>query len=105
MARLEPCRNMNDVSLIFERRQFQRLLLHAAGFLLIFIAADWLREISLRPNPILQGYLQITTGIFAFVFAAVALVRFQVEIPSGNMSSLGPVAVSPSKTGLSVVPC
>jgi len=31
----------------------------------------------LRPNPILQGYLQITTGIFAFVFAAVALVRFQ----------------------------
>jgi len=77
LARLEPRRTMNDVSLIFERRQFQRILLHAAGFLLIFLAADWLREISLRPNPILQGYLQITTGIFAFVFAAVALVRFQ----------------------------
>jgi len=68
---------MNDISFIFERRIFQRFLLHAAGFLMIFLAADWLREISLRPNPILQGYLQITTGIFAFVFAAVALVRFQ----------------------------
>lgn len=62
---------------IFERRQFQRVLLHAAGFVLIFLAADWLREITVSSNPILQGYLQITTGIFAFVFAAVALVRFQ----------------------------
>ena len=68
---------MGQFALIFERRQFQRLLLHAAGFVLIFLAADWLREITLRPNPILQGYLQITTGLFAFVFAAVALVRFQ----------------------------
>src|SRR5260221_706018 len=68
---------MSDISFIFERRQFQRILLHAAGFLMIFLAAYWLREISLRPNPILQGFLQITTGIFAFVFAAVALVRFQ----------------------------
>src|SRR5215469_7099157 len=68
---------MGQFSIIFERRQFQRLLVHATGFVLIFLAADWLREISLRPNPILQGYLQITTGIFAFVFAAVALVRFQ----------------------------
>jgi len=68
---------MGQLALIFERRQFQRLLMHATGFVLIFLAADWLREISLRPNPILQGYLQITTGLFAFVFAAVALVRFQ----------------------------
>jgi diguanylate cyclase (GGDEF)-like protein len=68
---------MGQFSLIFERRQFQHVFLHAAGFVLIFLAADWLREISMRPNPILQGYLQITTGIFAFVFAAVALVRFQ----------------------------
>jgi diguanylate cyclase (GGDEF)-like protein len=68
---------MGQFALIFERRQFQRLLVHTTGFVLIFLAADWLREISLRPNPILQGYLQITTGIFAFVFAAVALVRFQ----------------------------
>ena len=68
---------MGQLALIFERRQFQRLLMHTTGFVLIFLAADWLREISLRPNPILQGYLQITTGLFAFVFAAVALVRFQ----------------------------
>src|SRR6201993_5426354 len=68
---------MSDISYIFGRRVFQRILLHAAGFLMIFLAAGWLHEISLRPDPILQGYLQITTGIFAFVFAAVALVRFQ----------------------------
>jgi len=68
---------MGQFSLLFERRQYQRVLLHATGFVLIFLAADWLRELVLRPNPILQGYLQITTGIFAFVFAAVALVRFQ----------------------------
>jgi len=68
---------MAQFSIIFERRQFQRLLLHVAGFVLIFLAADWLREITVNSNPILQGYLQITTGIFAFVFAAVALVRFQ----------------------------
>jgi len=68
---------MGQLPFIFERRQLQRVLLHAAGFALIFVAADWLREVNVRPNPGLQGYLQITTGIFAFVFAAVALVRFQ----------------------------
>src|SRR6202023_3795692 len=47
------------------------------GFVLIFCAANWLRQISPRPDPILQGYLQITTGLFAFLFAAVTLVRFQ----------------------------
>lgn len=44
---------------------------------MIFCAANWLRQISPRPDPILQGYLQITTGLFAFLFAAVTLVRFQ----------------------------
>src|SRR5215469_9652964 len=68
---------MGPLSIIFERRQFQHVVLHAAGFVLIFLAADWLREITVSSNPILQGYLQITTGIFALVFAAVALVRFQ----------------------------
>ena len=68
---------MGQLAFIFERRQFQRILAHAAGFALIFVAADWLREITVSSNPVLQGYLQITTGIFAFVFAAVALVRFQ----------------------------
>jgi diguanylate cyclase (GGDEF)-like protein len=68
---------MNQFATLWERRQFHRILAHAAGFTLIFLAADWLREITVNPNPGLQGYLQITTGIFAFVFAAVALVRFQ----------------------------
>ena len=55
MARPNPGRIMSDISFIFERRQFQRIVLHAAGFLMIFLAADWLREISLQSNPILQG--------------------------------------------------
>jgi diguanylate cyclase (GGDEF)-like protein len=37
----------------------------------------WLRVVPLEPDPVLQGYLQITTGLLAFVFAAVTLVRFQ----------------------------
>jgi len=68
---------MGEIALVVDRQQFRRLLLHLAGFVLVFLAADWLRSFSLRPDPILQGYLQITTGLFAFVFAAVALVRFQ----------------------------
>ena len=62
---------------VLDRQQIRRFVLHVAGFVLVFVAADWLRTISLRPDPTLQGYLEITTGLFAFVFAAVALVRFQ----------------------------
>jgi len=62
---------------VVDRQQYRRLLFHVAGFVLVFVGANWLRAVSLRPDPILQGYLQITTGLFAFVFAAVALVRFQ----------------------------
>jgi diguanylate cyclase (GGDEF)-like protein len=68
---------MGDFALRFDRRQFHRVLLHVGGFLLILLAAYWLRGLALSSDPILQGYLQITTGLFAFVFAAVALVRFQ----------------------------
>jgi diguanylate cyclase (GGDEF)-like protein len=68
---------MGELSLVVDRQQIRRLLVHLAGFVLVFLAAEWLRDVSLRPDPILQGYLQITTGLFAFVFAAVALVRFQ----------------------------
>jgi diguanylate cyclase (GGDEF)-like protein len=31
----------------------------------------------LEPDPVLQGYLQMVTGLLAFVFAAIALVRFR----------------------------
>ncbi|HXR32826.1 MAG TPA: GGDEF domain-containing protein [Verrucomicrobiae bacterium] len=68
---------MGNLALRFDRRQVHRVLLHVGGFLLIFLAAYWLRGLTPLPNPILQGYLQITTGLFAFVFAAVTLVRFQ----------------------------
>jgi diguanylate cyclase (GGDEF)-like protein len=68
---------VGELSFNIDRRQYQRLSLHLGGFILIFLAADWLRQFALRPDPALLGYLQITTGIFAFVFAAVALVRFQ----------------------------
>ncbi len=68
---------MGELFLISDRRKLQRLFLQAGGFLLIFLAATWLRQIAPRPDPILQGYLQLTTGLFAFVFAAVSFVRFQ----------------------------
>src|ERR1700690_3951939 len=68
---------MGALALTIDRRNIRRFLLHAGGFVLIFLAAKLLRDVSLRWDPILQGYLQITTGLFAFVFAAVALVRFQ----------------------------
>jgi diguanylate cyclase (GGDEF)-like protein len=70
-------RRMGERALVFDRQQIRRLVFHVAGFVIVFVVADWLRSISLRPDPTLQGYLEITTGLFAFVFAAVALVRFQ----------------------------
>jgi diguanylate cyclase (GGDEF)-like protein len=60
-----------------DRQLIRRLLLHIAGFVAVFLVADYLRTFTVRQDAILQGYLQITTGLFAFVFAAVALVRFQ----------------------------
>ena len=68
---------MTEFYFPLDRRRIRDLLLHAGGLLVVFLAAAWLRQVSLRPDPVLQGYLQITTGLFAFVFAAVALVRFQ----------------------------
>ena len=52
-------------------------LSHVGGFLFLLFAAYWLRRISLEPDPLLQGYLQVISGLLAFVFAAVTLVRFQ----------------------------
>lgn len=68
---------IGELFLIADRKKLHRVLLHTCGFIAIFSAASWLREIAPRPDPILQGYLQLTTGLFAFVFAAVAFVRFQ----------------------------
>src|SRR5258707_4595326 len=50
---------------------------HLGAFLFVVLAASWLRRITLQPDAMLQGYLQIVSGLLAFVFAAVTLVRFQ----------------------------
>jgi diguanylate cyclase (GGDEF)-like protein len=52
-------------------------LAHFAVFLFVVLAAFWLRRITLQPDAILHGYLQVISGLLAFVFAAVTLVRFQ----------------------------
>jgi len=53
------------------------VLWHVLGFLLTFLVAFWLRPVSLDPDPVLQGYLQVIGALLAFVFAALTLVRFQ----------------------------
>src|ERR1700739_964751 len=77
LSHLTRAGRMGELARTMDRQQIRRILLHIAGFVLVFLVADWLRTVSLRADPILQGYLQITTGLFAFVFAAVALVRFK----------------------------
>ena len=53
------------------------ILSSIAGLVLLFFLAMWLRVVPLEPDPVLQGYLQISCGLLSFVFAAVALVRFE----------------------------
>ncbi len=50
---------------------------HVVAFLSILLFALWIRPIPLEADAALQGYLQIVTGLLAFVFSAVTLVRFQ----------------------------
>jgi diguanylate cyclase (GGDEF)-like protein len=52
-------------------------LWHVLGFLCTFLLAYWLRPVSLEPDPVLLGYLQVITALLAFVFSALAFVRFQ----------------------------
>jgi diguanylate cyclase (GGDEF)-like protein len=68
---------MGEGPLIKERSRATPFLSHASGFIILFFLAMWLRVVPLQSDPILQGYLQVTTGLLAFVFAAVVLVRFQ----------------------------
>ena len=53
------------------------LFWHFAAFLIIGLAAVWLRPIPFQADLALQGYLQVVSGLLALVFAAVTLVRFQ----------------------------
>src|SRR5260370_718560 len=68
---------MGEAPLTNRRSNTTIFLAHFGAFLFVVLAASWLRRITLQPDAILQGYLQIVSGLLAFVFAAVTLVRFQ----------------------------
>src|SRR5580700_8056828 len=68
---------MGKGSLVSKQLSATPFLSHASGFVVVFFLSMWLRVVPLQSDPILQGYLQVTTGLLAFVFAAVTLVRFQ----------------------------
>lgn len=68
---------MGKAPLISGRSSATSILSSVAGLLVVFFLATWLRVVPLEPDPVLQGYLQVSCGLFALVFAAVALVRFE----------------------------
>src|SRR5207247_10859227 len=68
---------MGESPLTPGRSNAKIFLAHFSAFLFVVLAAYWLRRIALQPDAILQGYLQVISGLLAFVFAAVTLVRFQ----------------------------
>jgi diguanylate cyclase (GGDEF)-like protein len=68
---------MAEFFLINSRSRVAPVLASVSGFIVLFFFSMWLRVVPLEPDPVLQGYLQVTTGLLAFVFAAVILVRFQ----------------------------
>lgn len=68
---------MDGDSLMTGRSTTKLILWHVTGFLLVLFAANWLRNFSLEPDSVLQGYLQVIGALLAFVFSALSLVRFQ----------------------------
>jgi diguanylate cyclase (GGDEF)-like protein len=68
---------MGEAPLTNGRSNATIFLAHFGAFLFVVLAASWLRRITLEPDAILQGYLQVVCGLLAFVFAALTLVRFQ----------------------------
>src|SRR5712664_415844 len=68
---------MAESALMNSRSRVAPILASVSGFIVLFFFAMWLRVVPLEPDAVLQGYLQVTTGLLAFVFAAVTLVRFQ----------------------------
>jgi len=68
---------MGEAPLTNGRSNTTIFLAHFGAFLFVVLAASWLRRITLQPDAILQGYLQVVSGLLTFVFAAVTLVRFQ----------------------------
>src|SRR5260370_7785430 len=68
---------MAESALMNSRSRVAPVLASVAGFIVLLFFAMWLRVVPVDPDSVLQGYLQVTTGLLAFVFAAVTLVRFQ----------------------------
>src|SRR5207248_1477065 len=68
---------MGEAPLTQGRGNAKIFLAHFSAFLFVVLAAYWLRRITLDPDAILQGYLQVISGLLAFVFAVLTLVRFQ----------------------------
>jgi diguanylate cyclase (GGDEF)-like protein len=68
---------MGKAPLIHGRSNTTIFLAHFGAFLFVVLAAFWLRRITVQPDVILQGYLLVISGLLAFVFSAVTLVRFQ----------------------------
>ncbi len=68
---------MGGETLMNGRSPTKVVLWHILGFCLTFLVAYGLRPVSLQPDPVLQGYLQVISALLAFVFAALTLVRFQ----------------------------
>ena len=69
--------SMGEGPLNSERWEATPVFWHVVALLLILLFALWLRPMPLQADPALQGYLQVVTGLLAFVFSAVTLVRFQ----------------------------
>ncbi|HEU0368290.1 MAG TPA: hypothetical protein VFR42_03715, partial [Candidatus Acidoferrum sp.] len=68
---------MGEGTLNPERWEATPVFWHVVALLLILLFALWLRPVPLHADPSLLGYLQVVTGLLAFVFSAVTLVRFQ----------------------------
>src|SRR2546429_4446337 len=68
---------MGQTSLAHARTRTTIFLSHVGAFLLVILAAYWLRSLIVPADALLQGYLQVISSLLAFVFAAVTLVRFQ----------------------------
>ena len=68
---------MGEGTLNSERWEATPVFWHVVALFLVLLFALWLRPIPIQPDPALQGYVQVVTGLLAFVFSAVTLVRFQ----------------------------
>jgi diguanylate cyclase (GGDEF)-like protein len=60
-----------------ERDRPQRWFYYLGGIASLAWLTWWLRSLSVAPDPLLYGLLQIASGVLAFTFVASALVRFR----------------------------